>query len=81
MGASIAFQLAKRGVRRVVLVDREEMFGLGSTGQDAGGCRSQFATRVNIELSALSGALMERFPDEMDQDASRGSRTVAPTAP
>ncbi len=68
MGASVAFHLAQRGVRRVVLLEREEMFGLGSTGQNAGGFRAQFASRVNIELSQLSISMMERFAGEMDQE-------------
>lgn len=67
MGASTAYHLAHRGVRRVVLVEREAMFGLGSTGQNAGGFRLQFASRVNIELSRLSIGKMDRFADEMDQ--------------
>ena len=45
-----------------------EMFGLGSTGLNAGGIRYQFATTVNIELSKLSIGMMERFADEMDQE-------------
>lgn len=44
------------------------MFGLGSTGQNAGGFRYQFATSVNIELSKVSIGMMERFADEMDQE-------------
>lgn len=68
MGASIAFHLARRGVRRVVVLEREEMFGLGSTGQNAGGFRAQFASRVNIELSQVSIAMMERFAGEMEQE-------------
>jgi sarcosine oxidase subunit beta len=67
MGASTAYHLAKRGCRDVVLVESGEMFGLGSTGLNAGGIRYQFATAVNIELSKLSIGMMERFADEMDQ--------------
>jgi sarcosine oxidase subunit beta len=44
------------------------MFGLGSTGLNAGGIRYQFATAVNIELSKASIAMMERFADEMGQE-------------
>jgi glycine/D-amino acid oxidase-like deaminating enzyme len=67
MGASIAYHLARRGCTNVVLLERGEMFGLGSTGLNAGGVRHQFATAVNIELSKLSIEMMERFPAEMDQ--------------
>jgi sarcosine oxidase, subunit beta len=67
MGASTAYHLAARGCTDIVLIESGEMFGLGSTGLNAGGIRYQFATAVNIELSKLSIAVMERFPEEMDQ--------------
>jgi sarcosine oxidase, subunit beta len=68
MGASIAYHLARRGCTDVVVLERAEMFGLGSTGLNAGGVRHQFATSVNIELSKLSFAMMKRFAEEMDQE-------------
>ena len=67
MGASIAYHLARRGCTNVVVLERAEMFGLGSTGLNAGGVRHQFATAVNIELSKASIAVMERFSADMDQ--------------
>lgn len=70
MGASTAYHLAKRGATNVVVLEAGEMFGLGSTGLNAGGVRYQFATAVNIELSKLSFGMMERFADEMDQAVS-----------
>jgi sarcosine oxidase subunit beta len=68
MGASTAYHLARRGCTDVMLLEAGEMFGLGSTGLNAGGIRYQFATAVNIELSKASIAMMERFADEMDQE-------------
>ena len=68
MGASTAYHLAKRGCTNVVVLEAAEMFGLGSTGLNAGGIRYQFATAVNIELSKLSIGMMERFASEMDQE-------------
>src|SRR5579871_5613956 len=44
MGASVAYHLARRGCANVVVLERAEMFGLGSTGLNAGGVRHQFAT-------------------------------------
>jgi sarcosine oxidase subunit beta len=70
MGASTAYHLAKRGCTNVAVLESSEMFGLGSTGLNAGGVRHQFSTAVNIELSKLSFAMMERFPHEMDQELS-----------
>src|SRR5579884_892359 len=67
MGASTAYHLARRGCTNVVVLESSEMFGMGSTGLNAGGIRYQFATAVNIELSKLGIAMMERFADEMDQ--------------
>jgi len=70
MGASTAYHLAKRGCTDVVVLESAEMFGLGSTGLNAGGVRYQFASAVNVELSKLSFEMMERFADEMDQEIS-----------
>lgn len=70
MGASTAYHLAARGCRNVVVLESGEMFGLGSTGLNAGGVRHQFSTPVNIELSKLSIGMMERFADEMAQEVA-----------
>jgi len=68
MGASTAYHLARRGCTDVVVLEAGEMFGLGSTGLNAGGIRYQFATRVNVELSKLSIGMMETFADDMGQE-------------
>lgn len=68
MGASTAYHLARRGIGDVVLLEREPYLGQMSTGQCAGGIRHQFSTEVNIRLSTESIRMMERFPDELDQD-------------
>jgi sarcosine oxidase subunit beta len=67
MGASAAYHLAARGVKNVVLLEKEEFFGQGATGRCAGGVRYQFATEVNIRLSLASLPMLERFPEEMGQ--------------
>jgi sarcosine oxidase subunit beta len=67
MGASVAYHLARLGVRDVVLVERERMLGTGSTGRNAGGVRHQFSNDANIRLSIESIALLERFADEVGQ--------------
>ncbi len=68
MGASTAYHLAKRGMKNVVLLEKEEFFGQGATGRCAGGIRYQFATQINIELSKASLPMLERFKEEMQQD-------------
>jgi sarcosine oxidase subunit beta len=64
----VAFRLAQRGTR-VVVLEREKMAGSGSTGHCAGGVRQQFSTRVNVLLSKASVAVLERFPEEVGSDA------------
>lgn len=65
IGASIAYHLAARGVERVVLLEREQLFGADSTGKCAGGIRAQFTTPVNIALSLASVPRFVAFAEEM----------------
>ncbi|MBM3259932.1 MAG: FAD-binding oxidoreductase [Candidatus Sericytochromatia bacterium] len=65
IGASIAYHLAARGMSRVVLLEREKLFGADSTGKCAGGIRAQFTTPVNIALSLASVPRFVAFPEEM----------------
>lgn len=67
MGASIAYHLALRGQRNILLLEKEEFFGQGATGRCAGGVRYQFSTRVNVQLSLLSLPMLERFEEEIGQ--------------
>jgi sarcosine oxidase subunit beta len=68
MGASIAYHLASRGTGNLVLLEKEPLFGQGSTGRCAGGVRYQFATEINIKLSLASLPMLERFKDEIGQE-------------
>jgi len=70
MGASAAYHLAKRGMKNIVLLEKEDLFGTGATGRCAGGVRYQFSTEINIKLSLESLPLIERFKDEIGQDVS-----------
>jgi len=65
MGASAAYHLARRGITDVVLIEREDQLGAGSTGRNAGGVRHQFSTEQNIRLSIESIAALERFEAEI----------------
>lgn len=67
VGLSIAYHLAKRGMKDIVVLEKEDMCGTGSTGRCAGGFRHQFSTEVNIKLSLLSVKMLESFTEEMDQ--------------
>jgi len=65
VGASIAYHLAARGCRDVVLLEREQAPASGSTGRSAGGVRHQFATMVNIRLSLYSIERLRHFSEEI----------------
>jgi sarcosine oxidase, subunit beta len=67
MGASTAYHLAARGVKDILLLERDPFFGQGATGRCAGGVRYQFATEVNIRLSLASLPMIERFKEEIGQ--------------
>jgi sarcosine oxidase subunit beta len=68
MGSSAAYHLAQRGVKGVILLEREELFGTGATGRCAGGVRYQFSTEINVRLSIESLGMLERFGEEFNQD-------------
>jgi sarcosine oxidase, subunit beta len=67
VGLSIAYHLAKRGVKDVVVIEKETTVGMGSTGRCAGGFRHQFSTEINIKLSLLSISKLQHFTQELDQ--------------
>jgi sarcosine oxidase subunit beta len=69
IGTSIAYHLAARGVRDVVVVDRGEAPGGGSTPLATGGFRAQFATPADIALSLMSREKLIRFEDEIGVDS------------
>ncbi len=54
VGASVAYHLTMRGVRDVLILERESEQGLGSTGKATGGVRAQFDTDINIRMSLYS---------------------------
>lgn len=68
VGASVAYHLAARGQRRIVILDRAPGPGLGSTGRATGGFRAQFSTRVNVQLSLVARQKLTAFPDEVGVD-------------
>jgi len=68
MGASVAYHLTKRGIRDVIVVEREPLLGMGSTGRNAGGVRHQFSSEANVKLSIESIRLLERFNDEVGSE-------------
>jgi sarcosine oxidase subunit beta len=67
VGASIAYHLTKKGVRDIVVLERDRL-GAGSTGKNAGGIRLQFSSEINVQLSQRSLPHIERFAEEIGAD-------------
>jgi sarcosine oxidase, subunit beta len=68
IGASVAYHLASRGERDVVVLDRAPHAGAGSTGRATGGFRVQFATPTDVRLSLLAREKLRHFRDETGGD-------------
>ncbi|MDQ6748724.1 MAG: FAD-binding oxidoreductase [Candidatus Dormibacteraeota bacterium] len=68
VGCSVAYNLAARGQKNVLVVDRGAI-GEGSTGRCAGGVRQQFSTEVNVRIGMLSRKILEGFEGLTGQGA------------
>lgn len=64
MGSSIAFQLAKMGVKDVAVVERDNTYTYASSALSACGIRQQFALPENILLSKYGGEFI-RNPEAL----------------
>ena len=64
MGCSIAWHLADRGMRDIVVLERDRIGG-GATADAAGGIRLQFSTDTNIRLSQISLDYWEHFEEQL----------------
>jgi len=67
VGCSIAYHLARRGLRDVVVLERDTV-GAGTTSKAAGGIRAQFPTETEIRFSLESIRVFESFEDEFATD-------------
>ena len=67
IGLSSACALVRRGVRDVVVLERDAL-GSGSTCRAAGGVRAQFSDPVNIALAARSLETFRNFPTSFGQE-------------
>jgi len=61
VGASVAYHLTRRGAKDVLILERENRLGSGSTGKATGGVRAQFETEINIKMSLYSIDFFERW--------------------
>ena len=64
VGASITYHAAAAGAGSVVLLERAEELGTGSTAAAAGGFRHQFGSRINVQLSLASIPMILGFEEE-----------------
>ncbi len=67
VGCSLAFHLARAGMRPLLL-ERGEL-GSGSTARNAGGVRQQFSTEINVRVGMLSRRLLADFDEEVGATA------------
>jgi sarcosine oxidase subunit beta len=64
MGLALAYQLAKQGQERVVVLERGYLLE-GASGRNGGGVRAQWSTPTNIELAKESLELCGKFAQEL----------------
>ena len=63
VGSSVAYHLTEAGCANVLIIEREERQGMGSTAKSMGGVRAQFATEVNILMSLYSVDFFSKFEE------------------
>lgn len=68
IGASVAYHLALRGCKPMIVLERATGMGTGSTGKATGGFRCQYSTAINVQLSLLSLGKLLRFKEETGVD-------------
>src|ERR1043166_751140 len=68
VGASVAYHLAERGAKDVLVLDRASALGEGSTGKATGGIRAQFETDINIRMSLYSIEFFQTWEHNAEYD-------------
>lgn len=66
-GCGVAYNLAKKGLRDVVLLEKD-FLSSGATGRCGGGIRQQFTTEWNIKLAMGSVKKFEKMNEELGVD-------------
>ncbi len=69
MGCAIAYSLAEKGARNIVVLERDQI-GRGATSDAAGGIRQQFSTETNVKLAQHSVRVWEQFEEQFGHDIS-----------
>jgi len=68
MGCSLAYHLARMGLRDIVVLDRGDI-GRGATLACAGGVRAQFSTEINIRIGMEAKRMLRGFEKEIGRPA------------
>jgi glycine/D-amino acid oxidase-like deaminating enzyme len=68
MGCSLAYHLARTGLREIVVLDRGDI-GRGATLACAGGVRAQFSTEINIRIGMEAKRMLRGFEKETGRPA------------
>lgn len=68
VGASVAFHLVEGGAKDVLILERENVQGRGSTGKATGGIRAQFETDINITMSLYSLDFLKNWDFDCEYD-------------
>lgn len=67
IGTSIAYYLAKLGVKKIVLLEKDYLAS-GSTGRCGGGIRQQWSEPMNVRLAMRSVELFKNFKEDIGMD-------------
>lgn len=70
VGLSVACHLAEKGVTRIVVLEREAMWGRGSSARSAGGVRLEFSHPSSVRFSQYGLEMYRRFEDLFGISAS-----------
>ena len=66
-GCSIAYNLAKKGVKNVVVLEKEYLAS-GATGSCGAGIRQQWGTEMNCKIAKMSCEFFEKANEELQYD-------------
>jgi sarcosine oxidase subunit beta len=68
VGLATAYELARSGVAKIAVFEREALAGSGSTASCTGGIRLQFSSRPNIRLSLYGLQRFSTFQEQLGVD-------------
>ncbi|HNR65730.1 MAG TPA: FAD-dependent oxidoreductase, partial [Atribacterota bacterium] len=72
-GCSIGYNLAKKGQKNIVILEKETVAS-GASGRCGAGFRQQFGTEMNCILARESVKIFEQLSDELEYDIELNQR-------